>query len=132
MPLTTEEKVRIRHHLGFLNVAEAYTFVLGVPAGVETQFIIEGAMNRVLEAALPLLRQKLAQCDDLDARLTNEDVTDLALVAKLGEIESSGNAFEQLKGMLDHRRREIARILGVMPNPFDQVGWGGVNVPVRH
>ena len=51
MAFNDQEKVRIRHHTGYSNVSAAQSFSLGVPAAVETAFLIEGAMNRVLPAA---------------------------------------------------------------------------------
>jgi hypothetical protein len=53
MPLTEHDKVRIRHHLGYNNVSRTFAFSLGIPSSMETQFIIEDAMNRVLEEAIP-------------------------------------------------------------------------------
>lgn len=132
MPLTPQEKVLIRHHLGFLNVAEAYTFVLGTPAGVETQFVIEGAMNRILEDAMPLVRNLLSQCELIAASLTDEDMIDITLVNELGEIKTNRMSFRERREMYDWRRQELANAFGVYANPFDKRAWGGVNVPVRH
>ena len=43
MSITEDERARGRHHLGYMQVQEASTFVLGVPSGVQTAFMIEGA-----------------------------------------------------------------------------------------
>ena len=65
MPLTDQEKVRIRDHLAYANTSELSTFVLGLPAGIETQFLIEKAMSDfVLEEAVPLIREILCQLDE--------------------------------------------------------------------
>jgi hypothetical protein len=129
MPLTEDEKVRIRDHLAFLNVAPSFTFVLGTPAAVETQFIIEGSMVRVLEAAIPLLREKLCWCDSTRHQMleAQKDV----FVKRVGDIE-----LDPKEGMKILRQNyatwvgELANLLGVYRNPFDKREDGGLNVPV--
>lgn len=131
---TDEEKVRCRHHLGFLNVQEAYTFVLGTPAGVETQFIIEGALNRMLPAALPLFRELLAKCDSTEAQRFEDQE---ALVAsKVGSIDLRGREGQVgLALQYDYWRQGLANLLGIYVNPFDKrsdvSGGGGLNVRVE-
>ena len=66
MSLTPEEKTATRHHLGYLGVAYAYTFVFGIPSGVQTQFSVEGAMDRLLADSEPRYRQILRILDRID------------------------------------------------------------------
>lgn len=129
MPLTEDEKVQVRHALGFLNVAEAATFVLGTPAGVETQFIIEGAMNRVLESALPLLRNHLAILAKIEAQMVDDLET--LVVRKLGEIEIDPEEMPKLRREYDFWRQRLANILGVYANPFDKARYGGPGANFR-
>lgn len=133
MALTEEEKVRVRHHLGFLNVVEAQTFVLGTPAGVETQFIIEGAMNRVKEEALPLLRRMLSYLDLTEEQMVTDQ--DVMVVDQIGEITVRKEQQKQLRQVYKYWQQSLANVLGVYPNPFDKRGMGvggagGPNVPV--
>ena len=72
LQLTDLEKVKIRHHLGFLNVQAASTFVLGTPAAVETQFIIEGAFTRILDAALEECRRHIAILDKIEQQMIDD------------------------------------------------------------
>lgn len=128
------EKVRIRHHLGYLNVAAAQTFVLGTPAGVETQFLVEGAMNKVLPEAEVLIREMLAKCDAVEGQITENQ--ELLAVTQVDEIGVRQDEFEQLVKRYHYWRNGLANALGIYPNPFDKrFGAGsamGVNVPVRH
>lgn len=135
MAVTEQEKVKIRHHLGYLNVAEASTFVLGTPAGVETQFIIEGAMNRVLEAALPEMRRQLNILDALEEQM----VADFELIAvlKLGEIDINQKEQKQLKQNYNYWVNSLANVFGITRNPYDKrlMGIGanaGMNMTVQH
>ncbi len=134
MSFSDVEKTRIRHHLGYLNVEAAQTFVLGSPAGVQTQFIIEGAMNRVLPEAEVLARELLAKCDAVEGQLTENQ--ELLAVTQVDEIGIRQDEFEQLVKRYHYWRNGLANVLGCYPNPFDKrFGVGGamgINVPVMH
>lgn len=132
MALTEEEKVQIRRHLGFLNVAEAFTFVLGTPAGVETQFIVEGATKRLLVSAEPMVRRFLCELEQLeDAR--QQAALD-ATVAKVGSIETQDPqvVLKAIDDQLAHKRGDLANAFGIYQNPFDKRARGGINVRVQH
>lgn len=130
---TAEEKVRARHHLGFLNVDEAYTFVLGTPAGVETQFIIEGALNRILPSAMPLFRELLAKCDATEAQRFDDQ--DSLVASRVGSIELRGREGQVAQAMqYDYWRQGLANLMGIYVNPFDKrtdLSGGGLNVRVQ-
>ena len=128
MPLSEQEKVKIRHHLGYLNVAEAQTFVFGTPAAVETQFLIEGAMNRVLDAALTEVRRHVAILDQIEEQMIADH--ELLAVSKVGEIDVRADEQEALDKRYERWRQSLANLLGVYPNPFDKRYGHGINVPV--
>lgn len=131
MPLTEEEKVQLRHHTGYLNVAEAQTFVLGVPAAVETQFIIEGAMNRVKESALPLVRKLLGYCETVEAQKVCD--LELAAVNRLDSIDINQEEQSQLDRQYDYWVNSLCNAIGCARNPFDARKFnasGGINVRV--
>lgn len=129
--LTDQEKVSIRHHLGYLNVGEVQTFALGVPAAVETQFIIEGAMTRVLPAALPQLRRQLAILDTIE----EQKLADLELLAvnRIDSIEINQKEQSQIDVQYDYWVNSVCNILGVCRNPFDarKTGTGARSMNVR-
>ncbi len=129
MPLTEQERVKIRHHLGYLNVAEAQTFVFGTPASFEPQFLVEGAMNRVLDAALPEVRRHIAILDQIEEQMIADH--ELLAVSKVGEIDVRPDEQEALEERYDRWRQSLANLLGICANPFDKRYGHGVNVPVR-
>ena len=134
MPFSEPEKVRIRHHLGYLNVAAAATFVLGAPAAMETSFIIESAMNKVLLDAETLARDLIAKCDAVEAQMS--DNQELLAVTQVDEIGVRQDEFQALINRYHYWRNGLANVLGVYPNPFDKRfangGAGGLNIPVNH
>lgn len=127
---TEEEKVRIRHHLGYLNVAASATFVLGSPAAVETQFIIETAMNKVLPEAETMARNLIARCDFVENQMVENQ--ELLAVEAVGEITVRKDEFSALQVRYNYWRNALANALGIYPNPFDKRFAGGLNVTVQH
>ncbi len=128
--LTDDERVRIRHHLGFLNVSGAATFALGVPQAVEPMFAIERAFQLVLPTALGLVRLLLARCDATEAqRFDNQE--NLA-VTSVCDIDLRADEQQALGKNYDYWRNALANALGVYANPFDKrdIGGSGLNVPV--
>jgi len=128
--LTPEERIKCRHHMGYLQVGEAYTFVFGQPAAVETTFIIEGSMNRLLVAALPLVRQILLILEGIEEQMVTDQ--ELMAVNRLGEIEVNQKEQRQLTDKYDYWVAALSNALGVPRNPFDKrLGAGsGINAPV--
>lgn len=135
MAFSDEEKTKIRHHLGYLNVGLAATFVLGVPAPVQTQFLIESAFEKVLPAGEAKVRELMTICDEYESQLReNKDLRD---VNQVGEIQIRPDAFDaQIKEYM-FWRAGLGNALGVPPNPYD-MRFGSMasnktmNVPVHH
>ena len=131
MPLTDPEKVKTRFHLGYMNQNSVETFHLGTPAATETSFIIEAAMDKVPEGALPLHRQILAILDKILFGQKVDDLENLA-VSKLGNIELRPDEMEALDKQYEFWQGHLANLLGVYVNPFSKVGNPGINVPVMN
>lgn len=128
---TDEEKVRLRHHLGYLNVQESMTFVLGLPAGVQTQFQIEGAMNRVLEAAMPQARRHMSILDQIESQMV-EDL-ELLAIESIDTIKVRADEQAKLRDQYLYWRLGLANLLGISPNPYDKrYSEAGINVSVQH
>ena len=123
MPLAEEEKVRIRRHLAYLNASELSTYVLGLPAGTETQFLIERAMNPfILESALPLIRQILCELDHVDAK--RREVREAIATAAVGGIQMR-DPTQALAALREEYLRlvgDLSNAFGVPRNPFDHRG----------
>ena len=135
MAITDEAKVRARHHLGYLGVGSAQTFLLGIPAAVQTQFMIEGAFTRLLPESEPKFLELLDNCDGVEKQLVRFQK---ALVASaVDTIQLNPKEFERLLDRYSWWRSALGNMLGIAPNPFDQrfggwTGGGGLNIPVSH
>jgi hypothetical protein len=137
--ISEADQVRARSHLGYLNVNQGATFVLGIPAAVQTSFVIEAAWSKIIPAAEKLFRTYLDRLDMIEQQIV-EDTEDVA-VDKIDEIELRKDEFAQLIKRYQHWQGALANLLGVPPNPFDQRPWlgggyggagGGINVSVNH
>lgn len=136
LTLTIEEKARVRRHMGYLGVQESQTFSLGIPAALQTQFIIEGAMNRLLPESYDEVRRLLAILDGVEQQIIEDQ--ELLAVSKVDEIDIRPDEFKQLIKQYLWWQASLANMFGVTPNPYDQrfVSWGtgagGINVSVQH
>lgn len=129
--LAEQDKVRARHHLGYLNVEASQTFSLGIPAAVQTQFVIEGALNRILPQALPKFLEFLDRLDCIECELFGQ--IDLASITSISEIVVRPDRRKELSGYYQVARQGLANLLGVPPNPYDMRDWVNgdcINVPV--
>ncbi len=127
--LTESLKVKIRHFMGYVNVSQIATFVLGTPASLETQFMIETAMNKVLLSAVPELERILGILDGIE----QQSVDDLELLAvnKVGEIDINQGVQRQLVVQYDRWLGALENLLGVPRNPYDKrQSGGGINARV--
>lgn len=134
--ISDDEKVRARHHLGYPNVESVATFVLGVPAAMQTTFMAEGAFNRVLNTpnAVDKFREMLARLDEIENFVLCG--LDLADVDEVGEAKINRKRLPELARYYKIPQQGLANLLGIPPNPFDQRSWlssgGNINVPVQH
>ena len=133
--LTPEERVSVKHHLGYPNATSIETFVLGVPAAMESLFMLEGAMNAVDPAAEGRLRKTLMRLERVDDQI--EDNQDALLLSKADEVEFRENELELLVMRYQRWQGELCNLLGIPgPNPFDArySSWngGGINIAVSH
>lgn len=135
MPFTEGEKMRVRLHAGYLNVSAVATFALGVPANVQTQYLIEPAMDKVLPEAEDRVRLYLGWLDQMEFQVFDD--ADTLVATSVGSIELRQDEFEALMKRYIWIVDAMCNILGVMRNPYDKrfndpSGGVGVNVPVSH
>jgi hypothetical protein len=132
--LSAEEKVSVRHHLGFPNCVMIETFILGVPSAREPLFMLEGAMDSINPAAEPRVRHALTRLDRADERI--EEAEDAVEVASADEVAFRENAIEILRKYYGRWQGELCNLLGIpCPNPYDAREYlapGGINIRVAH
>ncbi len=134
MAFTEEEKARIRHHFAYVNVTSVATFQLGIPAALQTTFMIEGAWDKILPVAEDLARKWLCRMDQIEDQVF--EGSELADVLETGSIKINPQRLRELARYYRIAQQSLGNMLGVPPNFFDMREWvnigngGGVNIPV--
>lgn len=124
------DRVRVRYHLGYLNVQEASTFQLGVPAALPTLFMVEGAMEKLIPEAVPMVRSLLDRLDCIQEELFGG--IDFASYKEIDKIVVNEDRFAELGKYYRLALQSLAGMLGVPPNPYDPREWAaGVSLNVR-
>ena len=67
--LTSEERLRIRYHLGYPLLNTGTDFRLRLPYEMSLDFSVERAMEELPDAAIPKVREVLGRCEDTDSNL---------------------------------------------------------------
>jgi len=132
--ISSTNRVKARHHMGYGGVTQAQTFILGVPAATQQQFMIENALNQLLPESLPKFEEILKQLDGIEERIWKAIGNFEA--NKVGNIEVNTKADQDMiRGYLFFQGA-LANMLLVPPNPNDMRPWiggsGGINAPVMH
>lgn len=136
MTISEQDKVRARAHLGYINAQQASTFFLGVPAGVQTQFVAEMSFTKILPSAEALFVTYLDRMDAIECQIV--DATPDVQLEGVDTIKFRADSFKQLIMRYRHWQGAMANMLGVAPNPFDARPWLGsgynggspLNIPV--
>lgn len=134
MALSDEEKARIRHHFAYVNVSAVATFQLGVPAALQTTFMIEGAWDKILPAAEGIVRKLLCRLDQIEDQVFGG--SDLADVLEVGSTKVNPERLKELAKYYRLAQQSLGNLFGVPPNFFDMRDWvnagaGGLNCSVR-
>lgn len=129
--LTLLERAKIRHHLGYPNVSAMASIQMGVPKPLQTLFLVETAMDKILEEYLPILRTTIATLDSIECQLVAGQ-PNLA-VNKLGEMELRKEHLDQLEREYKRWAFRLAEDIGVPIYPFATRFKGTIagNVSVR-
>jgi hypothetical protein len=119
MPLSDADRDRVRYHLGYQSTSAAASVQLGIPRSTPTMFIVESAMDKLLDFAVPRVQRLLDRLDAIESRL--EDSLDYLAAESIEGIrlrsttpgESHPDALER-----EYLRwaQRLADVLGTYPN----------------
>lgn len=135
MPLTTAEKERCRYHLGYIEVQPAASIQFGLPRPIQTQFLVESAMNLVMEEACDRVRKIICVMDGVECRLVAAQ--DRLAASALGQLTMRADEPDALEREYYRWACRLADIFGVPLyaysarfRPFAGGGMAG-SIPVR-
>ncbi|TAL46148.1 MAG: hypothetical protein EPN91_00840 [Salinibacterium sp.] len=96
LALSESDKERLRYHLGFFNVDPASAIALGFPAGIETQFLLERASNKINSASAVARVQKiLAIMDAIESQMV--DALSRLTAIQVDEVKIRGSRDERVE-----------------------------------
>jgi hypothetical protein len=122
---TAKEKERIKYFLSYPDwVQLAQSIQLGVPAGSQPLFLVEGAFGRISPEARESARKALCECECTEAQIS--DSRSRMKVISIGEIKTNPREPELLRRELLYWVTRLADVLGVIPDPYSQMMYQGI------
>lgn len=130
MPLTVEERVKIRHHLGYPNLSTGQAMAFGSVIPIQAHFLLESSMNNLLVDAEPIVRRLICTLDEIECLMARA-LPDL-------QVTRTGSGVELDKTYNDTLEKEYMRfaarlcdVLAVPFHPFSLRYSGGQRGVVR-
>jgi hypothetical protein len=121
--LTAGEKQRIRYHLGYPSLTDAASVAFGVPTMNQTNFLVESALNRLLEVSLDQVRQISSIMDNIETQLVSAQSRLRA--EKLEELTLRADECDALENEYRRWGYRLADIIGAPIYPFSMRYKGG-------
>jgi hypothetical protein len=116
MPLTADEKQRARYHLGYPSLTTAASIQFGVPALTQTNFLVENALTRLMEEALPQVRGIIKTMDDVETKLV--EAQDRLAAEKLSDLTLNNKEPDMLEKEYRRWGYRLADIIGAPIYPY--------------
>lgn len=119
--LDESDRVRVRYHLGYLNVEPVISIQLGFPSAQQAQFLVETAMDRIIPQAIPRVLAMLGTLDCIEGQMI--DALKRLKVQQVSEVKMRNSNEEATEQDLLEREYErwamrLANMLGVPWNPY--------------
>ncbi len=117
MAFTAEEKESIRYHLGYLNQTAASSLAFGQPVPLQTLFILDSAMDRVLNvAAEDRIRTMLNVLDKIECTMV--EAIDRLAAKQLDTLQLNEKEIDRLEFEYYRWAGRIATQMGVPLYPY--------------
>jgi hypothetical protein len=114
---TPEEKEQIRYHLGYLNQTSASSLAFGQPVPLQTLFILDSAMDRVLNnTAEDRIRNMIAVLDKIECTMV--EAIDRLAAKQLDTLTLNEKEIDKLEFEYYRWAGRIANQLGVPLYPY--------------
>lgn len=132
------EKEQILYHMGYLGVSPAAAITFGLPAPVQTLFLVQSAIERVLPHSEDRIRQHVKILDDIECKMQGGQ--DFLVVNRVDSTEIREDHIDKLEDEYCRWASRLSDILGAPLYPgsakFRRLfGVGGSNmagsIPVR-
>ena len=134
MPLDDSEKERVRYHLGYLEVSPAASIQFGIPRPLQTVFLVETAMQNLIENATNRVRSIISVMDGIEQKLV--EAQDRLAAIQLDSLKLRENEPDMLEREYVRWGMRLADLLGAPIYPYSQryrqyMGTRSGSIPVR-
>lgn len=121
--LSESDRVRVRHHMGYLNVEPGSSIALGFPSAQQPEFLVERAMNNVIDQAVGRIIDTLDTLDCLESDMRS--ASKQLAVQQLGEMKlrnsnDEPNVCDLLEREYVRWAKRLADDLGAPLNVFSE------------
>jgi hypothetical protein len=135
MPIDAAEKERVRFHLGYPEIQAAASIQFGIPRPMQTAFLVESAMNLIIEEAVDRVRRIIKVMDDIEMKLIESQ--DRLAAIQLSDLHLRDNEPDQLEHEYVRWGYRLADLIGVPVYVYStryrsSFTAGVSSIPVRH
>ena len=128
-----EERARVKWHLGYPSLQAFNTLALGFIAVSQPLFLVERSMDNLLDEAVPIVREHVAQLDSINAQI--EDARKRMKATELGDIKLQAEETLMLRREYAYWAKSMADVLGCPINAYSEkfstgMGLGAISIPV--
>ena len=109
--LTDLEKVQIRSYLGYQNVQGAFAIFAGLPRPEAVAQQLELAMNNILEAAIPRVRECMTVLGTVEQKMV--DALNSLIASKLEDLTLRDDYTQRLEEEFNRWAQRLADVFGV-------------------
>lgn len=129
MPLSDQQKARVRYHMGYPDTSVGLQVFAGSAWEYERTLLLDTAMEIVNETSVTRIQTLLQTLDRIDEQLGS--VGDRRKAAKIGEITLNPKEQAELEELYAAHAHRLADVIGVSVNMrSERFGRRSVNVPV--
>lgn len=130
--LSFSERARCRYHLGYPSVQAFDSIQLGMVAMSQPLFLVERAMDNLLDEAVPIFREHIGRLDKINEQL--DEARGRMRAAVVDEITLQPEEVIMLKREYKFWATSLADLLGCPINAYSEKfhsgGMSPINVPV--
>jgi hypothetical protein len=129
--LTDIEKNKVRRHLGYPTVNPVPSITIGLPAKIQTAFLVDFALENIRESAIGEVRRLVSILERIELQIL--EAPERQAARSIGEVTTNP---DELRALDDHYLRWVYELAGVLGCPVNAnhpkfSGGGGGRVPLH-
>jgi hypothetical protein len=128
--LSDAEKNRVRHHTGYLLTSPAASIQLGVPRASQAMFLVEQAMNLIMDDAVGIIRAHISRLDRIEEQM--DEARERLVAKEVGDIVLRDDEPDLLEKEYRRWAVRLADDLGIPLNAYsERFRSGGISLNAR-